>query len=72
MNAIKLENTLLTVKEVSKILKINNEYVYQLIRKGDLKALKLGRWKVPYFELDRFLRDNLGREFEWGEDNDNK
>ncbi|WP_242852323.1 helix-turn-helix domain-containing protein [Clostridium butyricum] len=57
-----LENVLLTVNEVAKTLKTNSNTVYELINRGELKGLKLGRIKVPYFEVDRFLRDNLGKE----------
>ncbi|MGU9476600.1 helix-turn-helix domain-containing protein [Clostridium perfringens] len=57
-----LENVLLTVNEVAKVLKCSPNSVYDLINKGELKGLKLGRIKVPYFEIDRFLRDNLGKE----------
>lgn len=57
-----LDNVLLTVHEVAKVLKCSPNSVYELINKGELKGLKLGRIKVPYFEIDRFLRDNLGRE----------
>lgn len=57
-----LENVLLTVHEVAKIFKCSPSAVYDLINKGELKGLKLGRIKVPYFEIDRFLRDNLGKE----------
>ena len=57
-----LENVLLTVNEVAKTLKTNSNTVYELINRGDLQGLKLGRIKVPYFEVDRFLRDNLGKE----------
>lgn len=60
----KLENILLTVTEVSKALKTTPHCIYNLISKGELKALKLGRYKIPYFEIERFLRENLGREFE--------
>lgn len=57
-----LENVLLTVNEVAKTLKTNSNIVYELINRGELRGLKLGRIKVPYFEVDRFLRDNLGKE----------
>ena len=62
MMNLNLENVLLTVNEVAKTLKTNPNTVYQLINKGELKGLKLGRIKVPYFEIDRFLRDNLGKD----------
>jgi len=53
---------LCTVEETSKVLKTNTNTVYKLIREGKLKALKLGRLKVPVFEIDRFLHDNLGED----------
>lgn len=61
----KIENVLFTVKELKQIFKISEGDVYSLINKGELKALKLGRLKVPYFEVERFLRDNLGRDFDF-------
>lgn len=60
----KIENVLFTVKELKQIFKISEGDVYNLINDGELKAMKLGRLKVPYFEVERFLRDNLGREFD--------
>lgn len=51
-----------TVDETSKILKTNTNTVYKLIREGRLQALKLGRLKVPLFEIERFLHDNLGED----------
>lgn len=53
---------LCTVGETSKILKTNTNTVYKLIREGKLRALKLGRLKIPMFEIDRFLHDNLGED----------
>lgn len=46
---------LLTVKEVSKILKVNVNYVYDLIKRGLLPALKLGSWKVRPKTLEIFI-----------------
>lgn len=56
----------LTVKETAAVLKISEADVYALIKEGELNYLKLGRYKVPDFEIERFLRDNLGREFDFG------
>ena len=58
MNEIAKVTTVYTVGEAAKELKTNT--VYKLIRDGKLQALKLGRLKIPSFELDRFLHDNLG------------
>lgn len=54
---------LLTVSEVSKLLKVNNTYVYKLIKIGYLKALKLGSLKVPDTELERFINFSIGKDF---------
>lgn len=51
---------LFTVSEVSKLLKVNNTYVYKLIKTGYLKALKLGSLKVPDSELKRFIDFSIG------------
>ena len=53
---------LLTVKEVSEILHTNKGYVYELIKRGLLPALKLGSYKVRKETLLRFLKDNEGND----------
>ena len=44
-----------TVKEVSKILKVNVHKVYDLIKSGLLPALKLGSLKVREESLNEFI-----------------
>lgn len=44
-----------TVKEVSKILKVNVHKVYDLIKVGLLPALKLGSLKVREESLNEFI-----------------
>lgn len=46
---------LYTVKEVSEILIVNVNVVYELIKSGQLKALKLGRYKIRRTTLLEFL-----------------
>lgn len=53
---------LLEVSEVAKRLKCNRNKVYELIKSGQLQALKLGRLKVSTLELDDFLRRNAGKD----------
>lgn len=52
---------LLTVKEVSAILKVNVHKVYELIRAGLLPALKLGSLKVRREALSEFLSAYEGK-----------
>lgn len=51
---------LYTVKEASKILKTNTDYIYSLIRKGYLRCLKLGSYKIKKSTLEEFLEKYEG------------
>ena len=51
---------LYTVKEVSKILQTNANYVYELIHAGYLPVLKLGSYKIRHKALVEFLDKNEG------------
>lgn len=53
---------ILTVKEVAEILHTNKGYVYELIKKGLLPALKLGSLKIRKEALLKFLKDNEGKD----------
>ena len=57
-----MEEVLYTVKEVSKLLKTNTNYIYQLIEKGFLPAMKLGSFKVRKTTLLEFLEKNEGKD----------
>lgn len=58
--SILIDTELLTVKEVSKILKINVHRVYDLVRTGMLPALKLGSLKIRKSSLEKFLEEYEG------------
>lgn len=47
-----------TISEVSKLLKVNRNFVYGLIKSGELKAIKIGSLKVKKKDLCEYL-DNL-------------
>lgn len=57
-----MDGILLTVKEVSQLLHTNTTYVYELIKKGFLPALKLGQMKVRKESLLRFLEEYEGKD----------
>ncbi|KZL89156.1 helix-turn-helix domain-containing protein [Clostridium magnum] len=57
-----MEVYLYTVEEVAAILKVNKNAVYDLIRKGFLTALKLGRLKVTKSTLLSFLNEYNGKD----------
>lgn len=46
---------LYNVKEVSKILKTNTDYVYSLIKSKLLPVLKIGSYKIRAEALEEFL-----------------
>jgi len=51
-----------TVQEVAKILHSSPNYIYQLINKGYLPAIKLGSIKILKSSLESFLEKNQGKD----------
>lgn len=51
-----------TVKEVAKLLHSSPNYIYDLINKGYLPAIKLGSVKVLKSTLESFLIQNEGKD----------
>ena len=52
---------LYTVSEVAKLLKVNRNFVYKLIKDGELEAVKIGSIKVRRDALDRYVENNIIR-----------
>lgn len=48
---------LYTVKEAAGVLLMNTDSVYTLIRKGELKSLKLGLRKIRGTDLETFIEN---------------
>lgn len=57
------ETMIYTVKEVAAILHSSPNYVYTLIKKGYLPAIKLGSVKILKKTLEQFLTENQGNDF---------
>lgn len=55
-------NRLHSMAEVAKILKVNRNKAYELVKHGHLRAIKLGSLKVSTFELDDFMKRNAGKD----------
>lgn len=53
---------LYTLPEVARLLGTNDDYVQKLRKSGLLKCLQLGFYKVRREELERFLRENEGKD----------
>ena len=52
---------LYTVTEVSKILKVNRNFVYNLIKNGELEAVRIGSIKVRKDAVERYVESNVIR-----------
>ena len=50
------------MKEIAKILHTSPNYIYKLIDKGYLPAIRLGSIKVLKSSLDKFLEENEGND----------
>ena len=50
---------LYTIDEITQILKVTQRTVYNYIKNGDLKAIKVGKyWRVKHGDLESFLTDD--------------
>ena len=56
------EKMIYTTQEVAKILHSIPNYIYELINKGKLKAIKLKSFKICKSALEEFLKENEGND----------
>jgi excisionase family DNA binding protein len=59
MGASDREPRFLTLADVAEILATSTAQVYALVRRGDLRALKIGgrgQWRVESVELEAFIQ----------------
>ena len=56
------EKMIYSVREVAEILHSSPNYIYSLIEKGYLPAIKLGSFKVVKSTLEQFLIENQGND----------
>ena len=57
-----LDKPLYTLPEVAELFGTNEAYVQNLRKAGLIRCLQLGRYKVRAEELERFLRENEGKD----------
>lgn len=57
-----MSSILYTVKEVSQLIHSNSAYVYELIKRGYLPAMKLGSYKIRAEALNKFLEQAEGKD----------
>ena len=46
----------LTVEEVAKKLDITEEWVRDLIARKDIKAVRIGKWRIKPEDLEKFIK----------------
>ena len=56
------EKMIYTTHEVAKILHSSPNYIYELIKEGRLKAVKLKSLKIRKTALEEFLKENEGND----------
>lgn len=57
-----MKNKLLTVKEVARNLRVTPRTIFNYIRSGDLKTIKLkGKNLIRKSELKRFIKEREGK-----------
>lgn len=56
------ETMIYTVREVATILRTSPNYVYKLIEKGCLPAIRLGSVRILKKSLEQFLTTNQGND----------
>lgn len=61
-NCKNIEPIVYTVKQVSQLLHTNGSFVYELIRRGFLPAIKLCSLRVRREALEEFLREHEGQD----------
>lgn len=49
----------LTVREIARKLDFTEEWVRDLIAKQEIKATKIGRWRVKPEDLDDFIKSRM-------------
>ena len=59
---VKGEQLVYSIPEVAKILHSSPNYIYELINKGKLKAIKLKSFKICKSTLEDFLKENEGND----------
>ena len=61
MNSNTDNRLLLTVLEVARRLGMGRSFVYQLVSKGEIPSIKLGRARrIPVSDLEKFVEGKLG------------
>ena len=56
------KNELLTIEELCNKLFISPTTAYKLLRSGEIKAFKLGTWKIPASSVKAYIKKRCGEQ----------
>ena len=46
---------LYTVREVANLLKVNRNFVYDIIKRGEVRAIRVGSMKIRHDDLEAYI-----------------
>lgn len=52
---------LLTLKETAKILRVSERTIMRYLKSGELKASKLGHWRIKEKNIEEFLNERSNK-----------
>lgn len=55
------ENRLLTVEQLCECLFISPATAYKLLQSGEIKAFKIGNWKIPAKSIHEYIQKKCGQ-----------
>ncbi len=51
-----------TIDEIMEKLSVCRNTVYTLLKREEIDSFKIGRvWKVPYYSLEKFIKENSSK-----------
>ncbi len=53
------ENELLSIEQLCDKLFISHTTAYKLLQSGEIKAFKLGTWKIPTKSVEEYIRNKM-------------
>ena len=56
------DDALLTIDEVCQQLFISQTTAYKLLQSGEIKAFKLGTWKIPASSVKAYIKKRCGEQ----------
>lgn len=56
------DNALLTIDELCEQLFISPTTAYKLLQSGEIKAFKLGTWKIPVKSVREYIKKQCGEQ----------